>query len=138
MKMNIIEMYQRRGEGYDPFLIREGWQVARLTYIPDQDMFGIQKMDRHLLTDELFILLNGTAVLIAATEQNHDFRFEFVKMQQGIPYNIPAKQWHNIAMDEDAELIIVEKDHTHLGDVEYKPLNQDQVKKINDHMAELK
>ena len=135
--MNLIEMYQRGNEGYDPFLIREGWQVARLTYLPAQDMLGIKKMDRHLLTDELFILLRGNAVLIAAVEQNNNFQFEFAKMQPGIPYNIPARQWHNIAMDRDAELIIVEKDQTHIADYEYKPLNQDQMNKINNHIAAL-
>lgn len=137
MKKNMIEIYPLNAPGYDPFLIREGWQVARLTHIPEQDLFGIKKIDKHLLTDELFILLKGMAVLIAAVEEHADFQFEFVEMQRGIPYNIPVGQWHNIAMDQEAEVIIVEKDNTHLGDYEYRPLEADQINRINQYMRAL-
>jgi len=137
MTKSMIESYPLSSAGYDPFLIRKGWQVARLTHIPEQDLFGIKKMDKHLLTDEVFILLKGTAVLIAAFEEHTDFQFEFVKMKRGIPYNIPVGQWHNIAMDREAELIIIEKDHTHLGDYEYRPLRTNQIEEINQHMRSL-
>jgi hypothetical protein len=137
MKKNLIETYPIDSPGYDPFLIREGWQVARLTHIPEQDLFGIRKMDKHLLTDELFILLKGTAVLIAASEEDANFQFEFVRMEPGIPYNIPVGQWHNIAMDREAELIIVEKDKTHLGDYEYRPLRAHQIDQVKQYMSSL-
>ncbi|MEO8117055.1 MAG: hypothetical protein ABI653_05345 [Bacteroidota bacterium] len=121
--MNLIETYRYDGSGYNPFLIKEGWQVAQLNYMPEQDLLNIIKMDRHLLTDEVFVLLKGTAILIAATDNDNEFQFECVKMKAGITYNIPVTQWHNIAMDKDAEVIIFEKDKTHLGDFEYKQLS---------------
>jgi hypothetical protein len=124
--MNLIETYRYDGSGYNPFLIREGWQVAQLNYMPEQDLLQITKMDRHLLTAEVFVLLQGTAILIAATENNSEFEFECVKMKARITYNIPAKLWHNIAMDKDCEVIIIEKDKTHLGDFEYRQLSTDQ------------
>jgi ureidoglycolate hydrolase len=120
--MAIIEIYRQEGPGYNPFLVRDGWQVAQLNHLPEQDLYGIVKMDRHLLTDEAFILLKGSAVLIAGTEQGGAFVFEGNKMKMGVTYNIPVKQWHNIAMDKGAELIIVEKDHTHKGDYEFRQL----------------
>lgn len=124
--MNLIETYRYEGSGYHPFLIREGWQVAQLNYMPEQDLLNITKMDRHLLTDEVFVLLKGTAILIAATENNNEFKFECVKMKAGITYNIPVRLWHNIAMDKGSEVIIFEKDKTHLGDFEYRQLNANQ------------
>lgn len=124
--MNLIETYRYDGSGYNPFLIREGWQVAQLNYMPEQDLLNITKMDRHLLTDEVFVLLKGTAILIAATENNNEFQFECIKMKAGITYNIPLGMWHNIAMDKGSEVIIFEKDKTHLGDFEYRQLSDAQ------------
>ena len=124
--MNLIETYRYDGNGYNPFLIREGWQVAQLNHMPEQDLSNITKMDRHLLTDEVFVLLKGTAILIAATENNNEFQFECIKMKAGITYNIPVRLWHNIAMNKGSEVIIFEKDKTHLGDFEYHELSNTQ------------
>jgi mannose-6-phosphate isomerase-like protein (cupin superfamily) len=137
MKKNGIETYRCGEQGYHPFLIREGWQVAQLNYMRDQDLYGIEKMDVHLKTDEVFILLKGTAVLIAAMEENNDFRFECIRMDTGIAYNIPVFHWHNIAMGEDAELFIVERDNTHLGDYEFRKLTVEQQKRLNAQIKEL-
>jgi len=120
----MIETYEHTGEGYNPFLIREGWQVAQLNHMEAQDLAGIRKMDMHLQTDEVFILLRGTAVLITAATDSS--RFDCIKMLPGITYNIPVNTWHNIAMDRDASVIIVERNDTHLGDYVYRPLTADQ------------
>jgi hypothetical protein len=85
--MNLTETYRYDGSGYNPFLIKDGWQVAQLNYMPEQDLLNITKIDRHLLTDEVFVILKGTAILIAATENDNEFHFEWVKMKTGITYN---------------------------------------------------
>jgi hypothetical protein len=119
----MIEIYEHKGEGYEPFLIRDGWQVAQLNHIGAQDLEGIVKVDKHLKTDEAFILLAGTAVLIVATVNEKDtVDFTCLKMRRGVTYNIPVDTWHNIALDRDASVIIVERDGTHLGDFVYRAL----------------
>jgi hypothetical protein len=124
---SLIETYSHNGDGYNPFFIREGWQVAQLNYLEEQDPEKITKIDKHLLTDEVFILLKGNAVLIAAAiEENDSLTFECIKMIPGITYNIPVKTWHNIAMDRDASIIIVEKNNTHLSDFVYRNLNNNE------------
>ncbi|MEO8854442.1 MAG: hypothetical protein ABI359_11735 [Ginsengibacter sp.] len=134
--MNLIETYRNDGSGYNPFLIREGWQVAKLNYMPEQDLLNITKMDRHLLTDEVFVLIKGTAILVAATENNNEFQFECIKMKAGITYNIPVRMWHNIAMDKGSEVIIFEKDKTHLGDFEYRELSDTQKLELKNLITE--
>lgn len=134
MKNTLIETYSHDGEGYNPFLIRAGWQVAQLNYMPEQAPGGIVKMDKHLQTDEVFILLKGQAILIAATQTAAGFSFTGLKMQPGITYNIPVNTWHNIAMDEMAQVIIVEKNDTHLGDFIYQPLTSGE-KEALDHLV---
>ena len=82
----------------------------------------ITKIDVHQQTDEVFVLLKGTAVLIAASESGDLLNFECVNMEQGITYNIPVNTWHNIAMSRDAAVIIVERNDTHLGDFVFRQL----------------
>jgi hypothetical protein len=123
MNNEIIETYYHQEDGYNPFFIKDNWQVAQLNYMPEQGLHAIKKVDMHLLTDEVFILTRGTAVLIAATEENQEFSFQFKKMKPGVTYNIPVNAWHNIAMDIDAEIIIVEKSNTHLSDFVYRELS---------------
>ena len=121
----LIETYLHKGDGYNPFIIKEGWQVAQLNYLKEQDLMGITKMDMHLLTDEVFILLSGNAVLIAATvDAKNILSFRCVKMLAGITYNIPVKTWHNIAMDKEASVIIIEKSNTHVSDFVFRELDR--------------
>lgn len=124
MTKELMEHYSYDDAGYMPVIIREGWQVAKLNYIKDQDIEAIDKLERHKMTDEVFILLEGTAVLIAAEEPCVEgIEYKCEKMKRGMIYNIPTAVWHNIVMFPDAELIIVEKDNTHLRDVEYRMLS---------------
>ena len=122
----LIEEYTHTGIGYNPFLIRNNWQVAQLNYVDGQGFEDIQKIDVHLKTDEVFILLKGQAVLIAAEKEEDRLSFQMVNMKEGIIYNIPQMTWHNIAMSEDAQVIIIEDANTHLGDFEYYYMNAEQ------------
>ena len=62
----MIERYYHEGDGYDPFLIREGWQVAQLNYQVMNGFDSIDKVEAHRETDEVFVLVKGRAILIAA------------------------------------------------------------------------
>jgi mannose-6-phosphate isomerase-like protein (cupin superfamily) len=123
----MIEVYEYSGQGYNPFIIRDGWQVAQLNHLAGQDLEGIVKVDMHLQTDEVFILLKGMAVLVVATAHGPEtLQFECVRMRPGITYNIPVNTWHNIAMDREASVLIVERSNTHLGDFVYRSLSAGQ------------
>ncbi len=129
MKM-LIEEYTHTGIGYNPFLIRDSWQVAQLNHVDGQGFEDIEKIDVHLNTDEVFILLNGQAILIAAEKNGDQLSFRMVNMKEGITYNIPKMTWHNIAMSQDAQVIIIENADTHLGDFEYYYINTEQKKEM--------
>jgi hypothetical protein len=131
MNNALIQTYFHEGAGYNPFFIKDNWQVAQLNFMPQQGLYAIQKMDMHLQTDEIFVLTKGTAVLIGAVADNEVFRFELIKMKAGVTYNIPVNLWHNIAMDRDAEVIIVEKSNTHLGDFVYRELITQEKENLN-------
>lgn len=120
----MIETYFHAGEGYNPFIIRDGWQVAQLNYIPGHGFDDIDRIEIHRDTDEVFILLRGHAVLVVARPEEEGVTFYAEKMKSGITYNIPAGTWHNIAMDADVEIIIVEKSGTHNQDCAFQELSQ--------------
>lgn len=126
----LIEEYIHKADGYHPFLIRNNWQVAQLNYEKKQGFDDIEKIDIHFHTDEVFILLEGQVVLIAAGKDGDRLSFRTVKMEKGITYNIPKNTWHNIAMSQDAKVIIVEDANTHLGDFEFYYMNSEQKKEL--------
>lgn len=137
MNKSAIETYYHEGEGYNPFFITDHWQVAQLNYLPELGMQAIKKMEMHAATDEIFILTKGTAILIIGIKEKDEFNFELVKMKIGVTYNIPINAWHGIAMHTDAEVIIVEKSNTHLGDVSYQNLSTAEQEKLNKAIQEL-
>lgn len=126
----MIERYYHEGDGYDPFLIREGWQVAQLNYQVMNGFDSIDKVEAHRETDEVFVLVKGRAILIAANLMGGTF--ECQRMETGVTYNIPAGTWHNIALDKDAELIIVERSDTHKRDCAYMNLDQEFRARLRD------
>ncbi|WP_242202033.1 sugar porter family MFS transporter [Aestuariivivens insulae] len=133
----MIETYYTNGQGYSPFLIREGWQVAQLNFMPEQDIKNITRLDRHNLTDEAFILLKGKAVLVAAEIHDRGIEYHMELLKPMVTYNIPKKVWHNIVMKKDCEIIIVEKSNTHIDDFEHYDLGPSELelfrKKVKEH-----
>ncbi len=130
--MNLIERYKHTENGYNPFLIREQWQVAILNYTPEETLEAIDKLDVHYETDEVFVLLAGNAVLIAASIDNGTVSYEAIDMKPNIVYNIPRNVWHKIAMQQESSVLIVENQKTHLGDFEFYPLNEAQKNDLRD------
>jgi hypothetical protein len=137
MNMQLIETYYAKEHGYHPFFIREHWQVAQLNYMPDLSFSTIERLEQHQHTDEIFVLTKGIAILIAAVIKNNYVSFECTRMQRGVTYNIPVNTWHTIAMDLDAEIMIVEKSNTHLSDCHYYPLSEPDKDKLKDQILQL-
>ncbi|MCC8144564.1 MAG: hypothetical protein LUD02_05040 [Tannerellaceae bacterium] len=86
----------------------------------------MDRVERHLLTDEVFILLSGKALLIEATFGKEGIRFDTIPMEKEIIYNIPEGVWHNIALEKEAIVFIFENTGTHLRDCEYYSLTGEQ------------
>jgi mannose-6-phosphate isomerase-like protein (cupin superfamily) len=135
--MSLIEKYEIKKEGYHPLLIRGGWQVAQLNADSNQKAENIKKLDIHNHTDEVFILTKGKAILITAGLIDNEPIFELELMKPGITYNVPVKTWHNIALQKGSEVIIVEKENTHLSDFECFDLSKEKQNELIDKVNEL-
>jgi mannose-6-phosphate isomerase-like protein (cupin superfamily) len=133
----MIETFSVEESGYHPFLIRDGWQVAQLNFTEQQHIDKIVQLDVHLKTDEVFILLKGNAVLIAASIVSGEPEFEIELMKSYKTYNIPQNVWHNIAMEEGSEIIIIEKSNTHISDFEHLLLSMNKKEELKNKVKAL-
>lgn len=129
--MKNLEIYGWRKEGYDPFLVSDGWQIANLTACSEHRLDDLVDMEVHKATDEVFVCLEGRGILITADYSGEKAVFAAELMDNGVTYNVPAGLWHNISMDEAARIIIVEKSNTHLDDVEHKALTPEEKAEVD-------
>src|SRR5690606_40933106 len=109
--------------------------VAKLNHLPGHGYDEIDKMECHNRTDEVFILLRGQAALITAPPPPAANTFSVTTMVPSTFYNVPAGCWHNIALSSDAELVIVEKDNTHVTDVSYHYLDAEARQTLKDQLT---
>ncbi len=120
----MIETFVVKDKGYHPVIIDNGWQMAHLNYTEEQDIEQITRLDVHLKTDEVFVLIKGNAILIAADIVHEEPLFEVKLMKPNTIYNIPQNMWHNIAMEAGSEVFIAEKSNTHIADCKHFELNE--------------
>lgn len=110
---NLLEIFDYTGEGYNRTMNYGEWRVAFLNYAPRFDADNFSKMERHLLTDEVFVLLEGTATLVIGEER------EFIEMDKHKLYNVKKGVWHQILVSRDVKILIVENHNTDLSNSEY-------------------
>ncbi len=111
-----IELFDYTGEGFAKVIRYQGWRVAIINYADRYNKKNIEKLERHLLTDEVFVLLEGEATLIA-----EDGECPMVKNKL---YNVKAGAWHAIYVSEDAKVLIVENNDTGPENSEYMEFNR--------------
>ncbi len=108
-----LEIFDYTGAGYDPTMHFDTWRVAFLNYCDDFEREKFCRMERHMLTDEVFVLLNGSATLvIGENKQEYD-------METGKIYNVKKGVWHQIFVSRDAKVLIVENHNTAAENSEY-------------------
>lgn len=108
-----IETLEYSGEGYMPLIEYEGWRVAIANFCDRLLEKNLCKMERHLETDEVFILLKGEATLHVGKDMGKHI------MEKGKVYNIKCGEWHCISMKQDTKVAIIENSGTGEKNTEY-------------------
>lgn len=106
-----LEIKEFNGRGYKGVHVFESWRIAFLTQ--DREYTHNTYIERHMKTDEVFVLLKGNATLYIGMDR------EPVKMEINKIYNVTAGTWHNIVCDEEASVLVVENDATDKTNTEY-------------------
>ncbi len=113
-----LEVFEPSKAGYQRTVEYGGWLVATMTFNPETEGKDLEYLERHMETDEVFILTEGEATLIIGLEM------EEVPMIKNKLYNVKKETWHNITMSKDARIIIVENIETGLENSELYYLNK--------------
>jgi len=108
----MVEMRSYKGEGYQTLITYDSWRVAVLNYLDELHPANITSMERHLQTDEVFMLVKGEGVLILGGNGPQIEELIACQMEPGSVYNIRFNTWHTILMSKDASVLIVENDNT--------------------------
>ena len=114
--MNGLDIIEYAGEGYLRLVNNGKWTLATLNWAPRFEECNIADLERHNLTDEVFVLLQGKATLLIGEKA------ERVEMQPLKYYNIRAGIWHNIFVSKDARVLIGESSNTSKDNTDYLSL----------------
>ena len=114
--VNGLKICQFNGRGYKKVLEYKSWCMAYLTQ--DEEYTKNTYMERHLETDEVFVLLQGEATLYIGENRTP------VKMEPLKFYNVTEGTWHNIVCSEDASVLITESNGTNKTNTEYFTLSE--------------
>lgn len=120
--MKGLDIYDDSGEGYRRMVAFGGWRVACISH---SDFFAeksLRRMERHLLTDEVFVLLEGDAQLVVGLPA------ERVTMARGRIYNVRKGVWHNVITHPGARILVVENAETGPENGEYRELAKGELK----------
>ena len=108
-----MEICEFGGEGYMPLTAYGSWRVAMINACVQLQEENLRRMERHLGTDEVFILLEGEAVLHIGEEKK---RFP---MEIGKLYCVKCGEWHCISMKPGAKAAVIENDDMGAANTEY-------------------
>lgn len=127
-----LEIFEWVQEGYKPLVFSSGWQVAILNWEPGANVDAVFRLERHLLTNEIFFLSQGSAALVIVDSEG----LRVVDAVPGRIYNVIKATWHTVIGTWDSSWLIVENKDTHLGDTEYRPLDEDEMKEYYEKLPE--
>jgi len=126
MDETILEIKEFKGIGYLPMIDFGTWRVAFLRYIDELIPHNINRVERHRETDEVFVLLEGQAVLFMGTGDEQVEKLEPLVMEPCKLYNMKQNAWHCCVLSHDATILLVENRNTGLANTDYCALEDDQ------------
>jgi len=132
MEKSLLEIKRYDGEGYRPLIDFGSWRVAVLRWLPGLEPENTDRMERHIQTDEVFVLLEGQASLILGGNSLKVDAVRPQKMEPGYFYNVKQNVWHSVVLSRDATVLIVEERNTGVANTEYCELTSEFRKEIID------
>ncbi len=126
----VLEIREFHGQGYQPLVDYAAWRVALLRWAESSLPQKIRRMERHLRTDEVFVLLEGRAVLVLGGNGPRVGGIEACAMESGRLYNVKCNAWHSLLMSREALILIVENRDTGESNSEFCELSEEQRQQI--------
>ena len=124
----LMETLRFDEEGFEPLMSFEDWSVAILNSVDVLQEENISYMEKHLLTDEVFVLLEGQADLFLAEGENEITKVYRTPMEIGAVYRVKKYAWHTVAMKDNTKILLVEKKGTGEENTPRVSITQDMLK----------
>lgn len=112
-----VSILDYQGDNYKTVMSYDKWRIAYLNYGERYTEKAFSKMERHMQTDEVFVLLEGNATLVIGKEQNK------IKMEPHKVYNVQKGTWHHIFVCKNTKVLIVENEDTCSDNTEYMEIS---------------
>ena len=119
--MEGLDILEHTGDEYRRLVNGAKWTLASLNYAPRFDERNLADLERHNLTDETFVLLEGEATLLVG-ENAERIRLEPVKF-----YNVRAGIWHNIIVTPGTRVLVAENANTSKDNTDYLDIKTKKV-----------
>lgn len=124
----ILEVRHYTGEGFQPQIYFGTWRVAILNFIESMHPARIEQVERHIETDEVFVLTHGKGILFLGEGETNFEKMHTQVMEPGVIYNVKLLTWHTAVLSRDASVLIVENGNTGEDNTKYWSLNPEQRK----------
>ncbi len=130
--MQKILSYECDAAGMTRVYENPKWMIGIKNWKPANDITGLDCLERHNKTDELFVLVNGKCTLLYANETENGLQIDKVEMEPFKVYNIPQSLWHNTVTQKDTKMILIEDVSTSNENSDVLQLTPEQIKEVQD------
>lgn len=128
MSMDKLCIARFEGEGLKRVVESGDWFVGIKNWKPANDAAHFDSMERHLLTDEVFVLLEGgCTLLVDHSPDDSCSEIRCIPMEKNTVYCIRPSVWHNTITTRDAKLILMENRNTSMDNSEVRALTPGEI-----------
>jgi len=126
----LLEIRDYNQAGYRPVVDFGQWRVALLNFSIDLLPENITAMQRHNMTDEVFVLLRGRCLLFIGEGRQSLTTIHAANMIPYTVYNVKQAVWHSHTLSEDAKVLVVENRDTTYDNSPFEALSPEQRRQI--------
>lgn len=127
-----IEIKEYTEPGYSPVIDYESWRVAVLNDIDELEVPNLKTMQKHTLSDEVFVLLKGSCTLFSAGNEDTIGNVTATKLEPFKMYNVKAGVWHTHTLTPNSSVLIVENKDTCDENSPTAYMNDEQLKQLRE------
>lgn len=129
----MIEQKQYAGEGLSLVYDEGEWVIGIKNYKAANDISALGTLERHNLTDESFVLLEGSCTLLTYDEERSSLTF--CSMEPNSVYTISRGIWHTTVMRPKTKMILIERSGTSLDNSDLLDLPMDKIREAQKHIS---
>ena len=109
--MKELQIYEIKKPGFHQAVIFESWKVSVFNSAPIWKEENISYLQKHIFSDEVFVLLYGECILLLSGEEEPGNIYG-VKLEKGKVYNVPKGMWHSHVLGDNTKILVVENQDT--------------------------